>query len=298
MKRLLILICLIGSVMIGFSQEIKCDVAVMAPTLKSDPANTEIIEALKSSVYEFVNSKKWTEDIYGDEEKIDMSILINIKTREASSFSGTIQISSSRPVYNSDYQTRLFNFVDEQFTFDYNRGEALLFTPDRQQSNLSDVVAFYVYMVLGYDYDSFSPKGGTKYFMKAQQIVGRNQSANSPGWKPIDGKKNRFTLVDNVLNNAFANLRSCYYSYHRKGFDQLYSNNETGVEEVIKSIESLQIIHKTQPNSINVQIFFSAKADEIVAMFSDMDVQTQNRVYNVVSKLDPGNISKYNKMKK
>lgn len=280
------------------AQEINCDVSVISPTLASSPANTEIMQALKNSVHEFVNSKQWTDDVYTEEEKIDMSILINVKTYNSSSFTASIQISSSRPVYNTDYKTRLFNFNDEQFTFTYNRGQALYFQQDRHTSNLSDVVAYYVYMVLGYDYDSFALKGGTKYFMKAQQIVGKCQNASEPGWKPTDGKKNRFTLVDNALNNAFANLRICYYNYHRKGFDELYGNNKDAVEEIIKSLESLQQIHKIQPNSINVQIFFSAKSDEIVAMFKDMDDATKNRVYAVVSKLDPGNISKYNKMRK
>lgn len=279
-------------------QEINCDVSVIAPTLASSPANTEIMEALKSSVFEFVNSKQWTDDVYGEEERIDMSILINVKTYSSSNFTASIQISSSRPVYNSDYKTRLFNFNDEQLTFTYNRGEALIFTQDRHVNNLSDVVAYYVYMALGYDYDSFSEKGGTKYFMKAQQIVGRCQNAPEPGWKPTDGKKNRFTLVDNVLNNAFVNLRKCYYNYHRKGFDELYGNNEKAIEEIVNALNLLQQIHKVQPNSINVQIFFTAKADEIVALFEDMDETTKNKVYAIVSKLDPGNISKYNKMRK
>lgn len=297
MRRILIIILIFFAGRIK-AQEINCDVSVISPTLASSPANKEIMEALKNSVFEFVNSKQWTDDVFSEEERIDMSILINVKTYSSSSFTGSIQISSSRPVYNSDYKSRLFNFNDEQLTFDYNRGEALIFTQDRHVSNLSDVVAYYVYMVLGYDYDSFSLKGGTKYFMKAQQIVGRCQNASEPGWKPTDGKKNRFTLVDNVLNNAFANLRTCYYNYHRKGFDELYGSNEAAVEEIVKSLESLQQIHKIQPNSINVQIFFTAKADEIVSMFKDMDDQTKNRVYAVVSKIDPGNISKYNKMKK
>lgn len=298
MRKIVGLFIIMFAVISGRAQEINCDVSVIAPTLASSPANTEIMEALRNSVFEFVNSKQWTDDVYTEEEKIDMSILINIKTYSSSSFTASIQISSSRPVYNSDYQTRLFNFNDEQLNFTYNRGEALIFTPDRHQSNLSDVVAYYVYMVLGYDYDSFAMKGGTKYFMKAQQIVGRCQNASEPGWKPTDGKKNRFTLVDNVLNNAFANLRSCYYNYHRKGFDELYSNNEEAIQEVVKALSTLQQIHKTQPNSINVQIFFSAKADEIVSLFKDMDETTKNEVYSIVSKLDPGNINKYNKMKK
>ena len=153
-------------------------------------------------------------------------------------------------------------------------------------------------MVLGYDYDSFSLKGGSPYFNKAQQIVGRSQNASEKGWKPTDGNKNRFILVDNALNNAFANLRQCYYDYHRKGFDRLYSDNKEAVEAIVKALKLLEDIHKIQPNSVNVQSFFAAKSDEIVNLFKDMDDQTKNQVYLTVTKLDPGNISKYNKMKK
>ncbi len=297
MRNLFLIIALVFS-LIATAQEFNCDVTVIAPTLKSDPANTEIIKALESSVFEFVGSQKWTDDNFADNEKIDMSILITINTKSGSNFTGSIQVSSSRPVYNSDYKTRLFNFNDEKLSFVYDRGQALIYTPDRHQNNLSDVVAFYVYMALGYDYDSFSLKGGTQFFNKAQQLVGRCQNASEPGWKPTEGKKNRFSMVDNVLNNAFVNLRTCYYNYHRKGFDQLYSDNKKAVQVVVDALKSLEEIHKTQPNSLNVQIFFAAKSDEVVNMFKDMDDQTKNQVYMTVTKLDPGNISKYNKMKK
>lgn len=297
MKQFLVYIFIFFGSFLTYSQEILCDASVIAPTLKSDPANTEIMQSLEQSIVEFIGGQKWTDDTFLDEEKIDMIVLITINTKSGSSFSGSIQISSSRPVYNSDYRTRLFNFNDEKLTFEYDRGQALIFSMDRQQNNLSDVLAYYVYMVLGYDYDSFSLKGGTEFFNKAQQIVGRCQNVNSPGWKPTDGKKNRFTIVDNALNNAFENLRICYYDYHRKGFDQLYANSKQAVQVIAASLKSLEEIHKTQPNSVNVQNFFAAKADEVVSLFKDMDPQIKNQVYMTVSRLDPGNISKYNKMK-
>jgi hypothetical protein len=284
------------------AQEINCQVTVIAPTLKSDPANTEIIESMQSSVYEFINNTKWTDDEFKDEEKIQASVMITINSKTGSSnFSGTIQISSSRPTYNSDYDTRLFNWNDEQLTFEYQRGAALIFTPDRHQNNLADVVAFYMYMVIGYDYDSFSLKGGTPYFIKAQQIVSNCQNAPERGWKPTDGKsgkRNRFRMVDNAMNNAFDNLRKCFYTYHRDGMDRLYEDSDKAIDAMVESLKSLEIIHKTQPNSINVQAFFAAKADEIVALFSETPAAIKNKVYLTVTRLDPGNISKYNKMKK
>ena len=296
------LVAMMAIVNVTNAQEFNCQVSVIAPQLKSDPANTEIIESLQSSVYEFVNNTKWTDDQFEEHEKIDLSLLITISTKTGSSnFTGSIQISSSRPIYNSDRQTRLFNWNDEALTFEYQRGAALIFTPDRHQNNLADVVAYYVYMVLGYDYDSFSLKGGTKYFIKAQQIVSNCQTAREPGWKPTDGqgrKRNRYRMVDNALNNAFTNLRTCYYNYHRKGADKMYEDNEQAVNEIVSALKSLEIIHKQQPNSINVQAFFAAKADEIVEIFSETPAQIKNKVFISVSRMDPGNISKYNKMKK
>jgi len=283
----------------NFAQELNCQVNVIAPTLKSNASNTEIIKEMESSLYEFVNATKWTDDEFKDEEKLDMTIQITINTKTGSgSFSGSIQISSSRPVYNSDYKTRLFNWKDEKLTFEYQRGAALIYTPDRHQNNLADVVAFYVYMVLGYDYDSFSLKGGSKYFNKAQQIVSNCQTASEKGWKPTDGKKNRFRLVDNALNNAFANLRQCYYSYHREGEDYLYEDRDKALTNMVAALKSLETIHRTQPNSINVQAFFSAKSDEIVLLFNETPPAIKNKVYLIVTRLDPGNINKYNKMKK
>jgi hypothetical protein len=297
MKHFLVYIFIFFGSFLTFGQEIQCDVSVISPQLKSDPANVEIMKSLELSIVEFIGGQQWTDDTFLDEEKIDMIVLITINSKNGSNFNASIQVSSSRPVYNSDYRTRLFNFNDEKLTFDYERGQALIFSMDRQQSNLADVLAYYVYMVLGYDYDSFSLKGGTVFFNKAQQIVGRCQSVNAPGWKPTDGKKNRFTIVDNALNNAFENLRICYYDYHRKGFDQLYANSKQAVQVIAAALKSLEEIHKTQPNSVNVQNFFAAKADEVVALFKDMDPQVKNQVYMTVSRLDPGNIVRYNKMK-
>lgn len=280
------------------AQEFNCRVAILSPQLKSSPENVEIFQALEGSLMELINGTKWTNDVFLSHEKIDCSIQITINSKNGSSdFVGSIQISSSRPVFNSNYKTRLFNFNDDKLNFSYQRGEAIIFTPDRHQNNLADVVAFYVYMMLGYDYDSYSVDGGSMYFSKAQQIVSNCQNSTSPGWKAAEGKRSRYFIVDNVLGNVFKPLRQCYYTYHREGFDKYSENPSLAVAKILESLQMLEQIHKTQPNSINVQNFFTAKADELVSIFMETSQEITTKAYIILVKLDPGNISKYNKLK-
>ena len=297
--RLLLLSIFIVSVISGFGQEINCQVSVIAPKLQSNPANQETMESLQSSVFEFVNSTKWTTDNFADEERIECSILINVSEKIGSDgYKGSIQISSSRPVFNSNYSSRLFNYSDDQFSFTYLRNSAVVFTPDRHSNNLAEVVAFYMYMVIGYDYDSFSLEGGTPYFTKAQQIVTNCANASEAGWKASEGNRNRYWLVDNHLNNLYKPLRKCMYDYHRLGFDMVYEKRDDGIGAMVDALFELDAIHKARPNSFNVQLFFTAKADEMVNIFKGATPDIKNKVFNLIAKLDPGNISKYNKIKK
>ena len=218
-------------------QEMNCQVQVIAPTLQSSPANSEIMQELQAMVFEFINGTKWTNEVFQDEERIECSILININSKTGSDqFRASIQVSSSRPVYGSSFKSRLLNYNDNSLTFQYQRGGSLVFTPDRHQNNLADVLAFYVYMVIGYDYDSFSLKGGTPYFDKAQQIVSNCQNAPESGWKPQEGTKNRYWLVVNHVQNLFDPLRVCFYEYHRQGFDLLYSKRDEAIKKVAAGI--------------------------------------------------------------
>jgi len=282
----------------GSAQELNCQVSVIAPTLQNNPANQEIIESLQSSVFEFVNNTKWTGDQYKLHERIECNILINIQDKISSDeFRGSIQISSSRPVFNSSYKTRLFNYSDPNLQFRYLRNTAIIFKPDNHFDNLADVLAFYVYMLIGYDYDSYSLEGGTPFFDKAMQIVSNCQNAPEPGWKPSEGNRNRYWLIQNATQALFKPLRQCYYDFHRKGFDVAYSNRQEGLSSMFDALKLLDNIHKARPNSFNIQLFFTAKNDEIVGLFSPDKSDLRMRVYNLLVKLDPGNISKYNKIK-
>lgn len=290
------------SVLLGFlsvkAQELNCQVEVIAPTLQSNPANTAIIESLRSSVFEFVNNTRWTNDVFQDFERIECSMLIKINEKIGSDqFNASIQVNSSRPVYNSNYKTQLISVNDENFSFTYLRNTSIVYQPDHHSSNLADVLAYYVYMILGYDYDSFSLEGGTQYFNKAQQIVTNCQNAQEAGWKPQDGTRNRYWLVVNHLQNLFSPLRQCYYNYHRIGMDNMYTKREASISQLVDALEGLNEIQKSRPNSYNQQVFFTAKSNELVGIFKDAPADVKNRVFNLLVVLDPGHINIYNKMK-
>ncbi len=297
MKNTLVLILLLLFVN-GNSQELNCQVQVIAPTLQSNPANQEIIESLESSIFEFINNTKWTNDNFKMEERIECSMLINIQDKISSDeFRASIQVSSSRPIYNSSYKSRLFNYNDNNLQFKYLRNTAIIFKPDNHFDNLADVLAFYVYMILGYDYDSFSLEGGTPYFNKAMQIVSNCQNAPESGWKPNESNRNRYWLIQNATQALFKPLRKCYYDFHLKGFDIAYSKREESLNKMFQSLKLLESIHKARPNNFNIQLFFTAKNDELVSIFSPAVPDLRMKVYNLLVKLDPGNISKYNKIK-
>ena len=280
------------------AQEISCQVQIIAPTLQSNPANQEIISSLQSAVFEFVNNTKWTNDVFKPSERIECNVLINIQEKISSdNFRGSIQISSARPIFNSNYKSRLLNYSDPDFQFNYLRNTAIIFRPDRHADNLADIIAFYIYMILGYDYDSFSMEGGTPYFNKAMQIVTNCQNASESGWKASEGNRNRYWLIQNTLHSLFKPLRRCYYDFHLLGFDNSYSKREQSLNKMYQSIVLLEPIHQARPNSFNIQLFFTAKSDEIVNIFSPASGDLRIKVYNLLVKLDPANITKYNQIK-
>lgn len=296
----ILIIAIKSSFLYLYAQELNCQVSIIAPKLQGSSQNEEIISSLKAAVYEFVNETKWTNDNYKQEERIECNILINIeKIVSTDVYEGSIQISSSRPVYNSNYKTRLFNHKDANLTFTYLRNTALVFTQDRASvGGLVDVLAYYVYIVLGMDYDSFSLKGGNPYYIKAQQIV--SNYSNNTGDKGWAAKylNNRFHLVNNLLQDTYLPLRQCYYEYHLLGMDNLYSKRDESVNKILASIKEIEKVYKIQPGSFSIQSFFNAKYEELINIFIETKPATRMEAYKILSKLDPGHISRYNAIKR
>ena len=296
----LILIVALGFSKLSIAQIFNCEVQVIAPTLQNNPANEEIFSSLKNAMIEYINfGYNWTNDKFDQQEQIDVSFLLTLNSKSGNDFSGKLQITSQRPVFNSDYKSLLMSYIDKNVTFKYIRNSPIQYFEGQHVDNLADILAYYIYIILGYDYDSFSMEGGTPYFNKADQILSICQSASEPGWKAPagDGSNNRFWLIQNALQPQFSSLRKSFYNYHIKGLDQCYLNRDTCIEEITTSISDLLEIHKSRPSSLNMQLFFNAKYEELIKIYLPTSPSTKNKIYNLVSELDPSRIKAYNKLK-
>ena len=298
MKRSLFIVVILLVQFFSYAQVFNCNVDVIAPALQSNPANNEIISSLKNAIVEYVNyGYTWTNDKFEKGEQIDVSFQLKLDTKQGDNFTGTLQITSQRPVFNSDYNTLLFNFLDEDIVFTYQRNSPIQYFEGQHVNNLPDIFAFYIYIVLGYDYDSFSFEGGTPYFNKADQIVSICQNGSEPGWKAGDGDNNRFWLIQNLLQPQFASLRKAYYNYHIKGLDKCYQNREECMQSISSSINDLMEIHSSRPSSFNMQLFFNAKSEELIKIYQPSEQGLKLKMFNLLSQLDPQRIKDYNSLK-
>jgi hypothetical protein len=279
------------------AQELNCTVSVISPQVQ----NTEkrIFETLQNDIRQFLNSTSWTNDSYKLEERIACSILITVTERISSDkFKASIQVQVSRPIFNTSYSSVLMNVNDQDFTFNYVESQQLQFQENQHISNLTSVLAYYAYMIIGMDYDSFSEKGGEPYFQKAFQNVNNAQNEAERGWKSADGSKNRYWLVENLLNARFDNFRKVLYRYHRLGLDMMQADIESGRRTIFESLPDLKKIRQSEPNSYLLQSFFTAKADEFVNIFSQGLPDTKNKASQLLMEMDPSNSNKYQKITK
>lgn len=295
-KLVIILLALLLNHTYSNSQELLCEVSVLSP--KAQEENVAIYDILKSSIEEFMNNRKWTDDDYEFYERIECNIQITIDNAiSQTQFDASIQIQSSRPVYNSDYKTPVFVANDNDFSFSFQPNTLIQFSLDQHRDNLSSVLGFYAHYILGMDYDSYSPLGGTDYFLKAQQVVSNCQNAGESGWRPSEGNRNRYWLVENILSQTFAPLRNINYSYHRQGFDLMYSSADAIRTKIIDDLKTLRSIHQIKPTSYNMQLFFIAKSDEILNIYRDSSEEEKSSVRDLLTVIDPGNIPKYERLK-
>ena len=296
----ILFIVTLGFSKLSISQIFNCEVQVIAPTLQNNPANEEIFSSLKNAMIEYINfGYNWTNDKFEQHEQIDVSFLLTLNSKSGNDFLGKLQITSQRPVFNSDYKSLLMSYIDKNVTFKYIRNSPIQYFEGQHVDNLADILAYYIYMILGYDYDSFSMEGGTPYFNKADQILSICQSASEPGWKAPDGdgSNNRFWLIQNALQPQFTSLRKTFYNYHISGLDQCYINRDTCIKEITSSVNDLLEIHKSRPSSLNMQLFFNAKYEELIKIYLPTSPSERNKIYNLVSQLDPSRIKAYNKLK-
>lgn len=295
-KYLLILALLIISPTL-FAQDLNARVQILAPQLSN--SNKRILDMLQSSITDFLNGRKWTTDALQPQERIDCNFVITITDWDGSStFKAEAQIQSNRPIFNSSYNSTILNISDKDFGFIYSEGQPLDFSDQNYISNLSSLLAFYAYVITGLDYDSFSRFSGTPYFQKAQNVLNNAQIAPNPGWKAFENLRNRFWLIENLTNRSYNPIRESLYIYHRDGLDIMAENKSKGLKAILSVIPLIQKIDKQKQGSILNQLFFTAKADEIVNILSAADNQDKLKAFNILSEIDPSNSLKYEALKK
>lgn len=248
------------------AQELNCTVTVNSDQVSQ--TNQQIFRTLERSLSDFVNKNKWTNRTYQENERVNCQMFITITKFDSNRFEGNIQIQSSRPVYNTSYESSVFNYKDNDLNFEYIEFQPLVFNPNVFDSNLVSVVSYYAYIILGLDADTFALEGGTDSYRKAQQITTQAQSSNYSGWDQ-SSDRSRFELVDNLMSNTYREYRIAMYNYHRKGLDILGDNNSTGKQVIAGTMKLFETMINRRPNAFLIQTFFDAKADEIQNIFSD-----------------------------
>jgi hypothetical protein len=283
-------------VVLGFTQaqELNCSVKVNSERITA--ANQQIFKTLETSLNEFVNKYKWSNRDFKINERIDCSMFINVSEFNNNIFTATIQVQASRPVFNSTYSTPILNINDKDFTFRYVEFENLFFNPNSFDSNLVSVVAFYAYMILALDADSFEPQGGNEYLDIAQNIVAVSQSGGK-GWSQADGLQNRFFLVNDMLSSTFEPIRLGFYEYHAKGLDLMADDLTKGKEGLKNAILNLSKIHSIRPNAYLTRVFFDTKADEILSVFSGGPKVDITSLVDNLNRVSPLNASNWAKIK-
>ena len=293
MRKVVIFIFLIG-VSYAQAQELNCSVKVNSERITV--ANQQIFKTLETSLNEFVNKYKWSNRDFKNNERIDCSMFINVSEFNNNVFTATIQVQAARPIFNSTYSTPILNINDKDFSFRYVEFENLFFNPNSFDSNLISVVAFYAYMILAVDADSFEYLGGNEYLEIAQNIVAVSQSGGK-GWSQSDGLQNRFFLVNDMLSNTFDPIRLAFYEYHTKGLDLMADDLTRGKEGVKSAILILSKINSVRPNAYLTRVFFDTKSDEILSIFTGgPKVEIKDLVDNL-NRVSPLNASNWSKIK-
>jgi hypothetical protein len=260
----------------------------------------KVFQSLQAALTTFLNNRKWTEDSYTQNEKINCNFLLTINNADNNIFSGTLIVQAARPVYNSSYVTPLINFQDEAITFRYVEYQPIEFNENRVSgtdglaSNLTAAVAYYVYIILGLDYNSFSLRGGDPYFQKAQNIINNAPDGREiVGWKAFDGQRNRYWLIENLTDSKYTLVHDAMYSYYRLGLDNMYENENDARGAVLDAIMQFNTLNNDQQNSMIVPFFFQGKSTEIVKIFKKAPPEEKQRVQEMMSRLDISNANLY-----
>jgi hypothetical protein len=293
MNKIFIIFLLLS---VGFTQaqQLNCTVTVNSETLGN--ANLQVFKTLETSLNEFINKTDWNGQIMKQSEKINCSMYITILSNNADQFTATLQVQSSRPIYNSSYSSPVLNYNDKDFSFRYTEFENLLFNPTVFESNLVSVISFYSYVILGMDQDTFLLESGSPNFEIAQNITDVAQQSSYKGWSQIDGNQNRYFLISDMLSGSFSAVRKTAFDYH-SGLDLMAKDLKSAKERIKISLIDLAKLNSSKPNAFLTRIFFDAKSDEILSVFSGGPSITVSDLINSLNRTSPLNASKWEMIK-
>ena len=299
MKRILFLAVLILFGLSSSAQELNCRVSINYSQVKT--TNTQIFQSLQKDITEFMNSTRWTNYVFAPEERIDCSILIIItKFNGTDYFEGTIQVSSTRPVYNSSYTSPVINLKEKSgwFKFRYVENQPIEFNERSYTTELAYTLAYYAYFIIGMDFDTFSEQGGAEFFQKMKTIVSNAQSGLSDAWRASGTNRydNRYYIARDLTEDAFAPFHSAMYKYHRLGLDLMSKDISAGRQGVLSALKDMLLLYKRKPQSFLIRLFLDTKRDEIINIFSEAPMPEARQAALIMKQIDPSNASKYDKM--
>lgn len=294
--KLILIVSFAFMSMLLSAQELRCNIQVTTPQIQG--TNKQVFQTLQGAINEFVNSRSWTGYQFSPNERIECSMLFNIQEVIGNDqYRGTLQIQVRRPVYNSSYNTVLLNYIDNDLDFRYTEFQPLEFSETSHISNLTSILAYYIYVILGLDYDSFALKSGTEFFLKAEKIVNNAQNAIERGWRSGEStsRRNRYWLINNILNDEYGPVREFSYMYHRQGLDLLYDRLAQGRTNCAESIVLLQDLYRERPDPFMffLQVTLDAKSDEFVSIFQGSPDEEKRRLLTILSQIDPTRGDKY-----
>ncbi len=300
MRKINLLFILVVAFKISSAQELKANISVVSNQVGSN-VNQNVFRTLQTALNNFINTRKWTLDNFQPNERIECNFLLNLQpTGDLNVYNASLTIQAARPVYNTSYLSPLINFKDDNVIFKYVEFQQLEFNENRVSgsdamiSNLTAIVAYYVNMILAFDYESFSLRGGDPYFQKAQNIVNNAPDGRGiSGWKAFDGTRNRYWLVENMLNSRYAIMHDVYYNYYRLGMDKLYEDENTARVEVLNVLNLLNNFNTDNPNKMINQFFFQGKSTELIKIFAKAPQQDKARASELLQKMDITNAAKY-----
>ncbi|WP_443686082.1 type IX secretion system protein PorD [Parapedobacter lycopersici] len=295
-KRLVLLVTFIGVTCAAMAQDLNARVQILSPQVQN--TNKRMLDVLEKAISDFLNNRTWSTNEVGPQERIDCSLVLTITAWDGSSnFTAQAQIISTRPVYNTTYNSPVLSISDDNFNFSYTEGQLMDYSDQQFMGNLTSLLAYYAYVIVGLDADTFAHNGGTPFYAAAQNIVNYSQNTGFNGWRSMEGTNNRFWLVNNLQDRRYQPIRDFLYSFYLDGMDKMADNTQEARKAVFNLLPLLQKVDRLAQGAVFNQVFFTAKSDELVGVCSGLAPQERMQAYNILAAVDPANASKYENLR-